>query len=185
MTEQNGRSGEPLRPREQFTFYRSFADALRMLRDPAERCAVYDAICDYALNLDAPVPADLPATAAMAFALIRPILDAGRRKAELRLLPLRQPQEEPEPGMRKRGQFGWVCLSDRQFERLERDLGAAELQRCIAYVDELAQSTGNKNRWRDWNLVLRRCSRENWGRRGGQEGGLNKQYGMMRDWADG
>ena len=26
---------------------------------------------------------------------------------------------------------------------------------------------GNKNKWRDWNLVIRKCSRERWGIRGG------------------
>ena len=36
--------------RGQFTFYASFAAALRRLRDPAERCTAYDAIIDYALR---------------------------------------------------------------------------------------------------------------------------------------
>ena len=26
---------------------------------------------------------------------------------------------------------------------------------------------GNKNKWRDWNLVIRKCSRERWGIRAG------------------
>ena len=42
-------------------------------------------------------------------------------------------------------------------------MGDAELQRCIAYIDESAQSTGNKNKWKDWNLVIRKCSRDGWG----------------------
>ena len=40
--------------RGQFTFYASFAVALKRLRDPAERCAAYDAIIDYALRGAAP-----------------------------------------------------------------------------------------------------------------------------------
>ena len=28
-------------------------------------------------------------------------------------------------------------------------------------------ATGNKNKWRDWNLVIRKCSRERWGLRSG------------------
>ena len=47
------------------------------------------------------------------------------------------------------------------------DLGEEELTRCIDYIDESAQMHGNKNKWRDWNLVIRKCSRERWGIRGG------------------
>lgn len=61
------------------------------------------------------------------------------------------------------GDFGWVKLTNEEYHRLVNDLGEAEVKRCIAYVDESAQSTGNKNKWRDWNLVLRKCSREGWG----------------------
>lgn len=68
-----------------------------------------------------------------------------------------------------RGEFGWVKLSDEEYNRLIADLGEAELKRCIAYIDESAQSSGNKNHWRDWNLVIRRCSRDGWGLRGGKQ----------------
>ena len=51
--------------------------------------------------------------------------------------------------------------------RLIDDLGEEELTRCIDYIDESAQMHGNKNKWRDWNLVIRKCSRERWGIRGG------------------
>ena len=70
----------------------------------------------------------------------------------------------PTPARRKYGTYGWVMLTDDEHARLEHDLGAVELARCIAYVDESAQGNGNKNRWKDWNLVIRRCSREGWGR---------------------
>ena len=63
----------------------------------------------------------------------------------------------------KYGEYGWVRLTDTEHSRLLADLGLTELQRCIRYVDESAQSTGNKNKWKDWNLVLRRCSRQQWG----------------------
>ena len=72
----------------------------------------------------------------------------------------------PAPTKKSRksyGEFGWVKLTDEEYHRLSNDLGEAEVKRCIAYVDESAQSTGNKNKWRDWNLVVRKCSREGWG----------------------
>lgn len=63
----------------------------------------------------------------------------------------------------KRGEYGWVKLTDEEFERLRHELGDEELQRCIAYIDESAQATGNKNKWKDWNLVIRKCNRDSWG----------------------
>lgn len=70
----------------------------------------------------------------------------------------------PERQVRhKRGQYGWVRLTDEEVDRLTRDLGPDELARCITYVDEAAQTTGNKNKWKDWNLVIRKCSKGRWG----------------------
>lgn len=70
----------------------------------------------------------------------------------------------PEKKVRhKHGQYGWVKLTDEEYERLKIDLGEEELKRCITYIDESAQSNGNKNKWKDWNLVIRKCSRNRWG----------------------
>jgi len=62
-----------------------------------------------------------------------------------------------------RSRYGWIRLSDEEYHSLLNDLGQAEVERCITYVDESAQATGNRNKWRDWNLVLRRCHRDRWG----------------------
>lgn len=69
----------------------------------------------------------------------------------------------PTPSKAKYGKFGWVQLTQDEYTRLVADLGETEAMRCIAYVDESAQSTGNKNKWRDWNLVARKCHRDGWG----------------------
>lgn len=70
----------------------------------------------------------------------------------------------PEKKVRhKYGQYGWVRLTEEEYERLQGEFGDEELRRCITYVDESAQSTGNKNKWKDWNLVLRKCHRDGWG----------------------
>ena len=74
-----------------------------------------------------------------------------------------KPPAPTKPPRKSHGEFGWVKLTDEEYNRLLNDLGEAEVSRCIAYVDESAQSTGNKNKWKDWNLVLRRCHREGWG----------------------
>ncbi len=71
--------------------------------------------------------------------------------------------EPPKPVRHKYGEYGWVRLTDEEHARLLKDLGGEELQRCITYVDESAQRTRNKNKWSDWNLVVRKCHREGWG----------------------
>lgn len=77
----------------------------------------------------------------------------------------------PTKAVRKQyGQYGWVKLSNEEYCCLSSDLGQAELERCITYIDEAAQSSGNKNRWRDWNLVIRRCHRDGWGLKQGNTG---------------
>jgi predicted phage replisome organizer len=78
--------------------------------------------------------------------------------------PTPVPPKKAKPERHKYGEYGWVLLTLEQHARLLADLGPEELSRCIKYIDESAQSNGNKNKWRDWNLVIRRCSREGWGR---------------------
>lgn len=202
--------------RGQFTFYRSFWDAIRKLKK-ADRLSAFEAICAYALDGD-----EIPKTesADALFILIKPVLDTASRKSEGSKTRARQrkdpgktpARQEKDPGMEgeiekekeieiekeleiesegendssppieghtraaakksrqredrhKYGEFGWVRLTDEERARLVMDLGAEETDRCIRYIDEAAQSSGNKNKWKDWNLVIRRCSRENWGRR--------------------
>lgn len=227
--------------REQFTFYASFAKAARKIRKPAERCAFYDALIEYAMTGEMPQPGSVPDVVEMAMELVMPVLNSARRKAEAGrsggksasakteakadLLAENPKQGEnaskkegedkkedkkegekekekenecsfspPAPSAKKqtahqRSANGWVKLTDEQYSALLNDLGADELARCIVYVDELAQSTGNKNGWKDWNLVLRRCSREGWGKRWNQKTGtaseLDDSYRMIREWANG
>lgn len=85
--------------------------------------------------------------------------------------PTQDPPGKPAAHTRKKkdivrkgyGEYGWVHLSDEEHARLLEDLGSEELQRCIQYIDESAEASGNKNKWKSWSVVIRRCSREGWG----------------------
>ena len=66
--------------RGQFTFYASFASAISRIKSKAARCDAYDAIVNYAIY--GSEPEALPESAAIAFDLIRPILDKGAKRAE-------------------------------------------------------------------------------------------------------
>lgn len=68
--------------RTQFTFYESFYKAAKRIKDPSARAEVYDAICEYALYGNDPDIDALSEMAAIAFELIKPNLDASRKKSE-------------------------------------------------------------------------------------------------------
>lgn len=77
--------------------------------------------------------------------------------------PKSSPQGDARPEKHKYGQYGWVRLTAEEYARLVADLGGEEAARCIRYVDESAQANGNKNKWKDWDLVLRKCHAQGWG----------------------
>lgn len=87
------------------------------------------------------------------------------------------------PARESFGEYGWVKLTEEEHSRLINEYGLSEVQRAIAYIDESAQSTGNKNKWKDWNLVVRKCIRDGWGKRQQQQqstGGSFKD--VFGDW---
>lgn len=60
------------------------------------------------------------------------------------------------------GEFSWVKLTDQQYRSLQEKMGDKTLRDCIRYIDRAAQSNGNRNRWKDWYLVLLRCYENGW-----------------------
>ena len=67
--------------RKQFTMYESVYKALRRIRKKQDRADAYDAICAYALYQEEPDMDVMSDAAAIAFDLIRPVLDSARKKA--------------------------------------------------------------------------------------------------------
>lgn len=78
-------------------------------------------------------------------------------------LPPTDGDHSAESEKHKHGEYGWVLLTDAEYGRLEKDWGIDKLSYYITYVDEFAQKTKNKNKYKDWNLVLRNAVRDNWG----------------------
>lgn len=67
------------KPRNQFTFYRSYYDAIQAL-SKRDQSALILAVCAYAIYETE--PKGLSIAASTAFKLIKPTLDSGRKKAE-------------------------------------------------------------------------------------------------------
>lgn len=70
---------EEMIQRTQFTFYRSYWEAIVNL-PKKDRLSAYEAITDYALNGTEP---QLKGAAATAFILIKPTLDTARKRAKM------------------------------------------------------------------------------------------------------
>lgn len=68
--------------RTQFTFYESFYKAISRIKKKADRADAYDIICAYALFQEEPNLDSVSDAVAIAFELLRPVLDKAREKAE-------------------------------------------------------------------------------------------------------
>ena len=67
--------------RGQFTFYSSFQDAAKYIRNKSERCDFYESIINFGLTGIEPDANSLSEKVMLAFALARPNLDSSRKKA--------------------------------------------------------------------------------------------------------
>jgi hypothetical protein len=72
------------------------------------------------------------------------------------------PLDTPTNIKHKYGEYGWVKLTDKQYETLCKDFNKDLIDRVITKLDEYMQSNGNKNKYKDCNLVIRKAIRENW-----------------------
>ena len=179
--------------RDQFTFSRTFWEAISPLPKTVQVEAIM-AMCAYALD-DVEPDGLSPMAAALFMLVrpsldVAAKMSSGGKKRAKRPQPAAEdqdPQAEPReesakeevpsekkdtapakhtaPPKKARAPYGWVKLTDAEYERLCRDLGEVEATYWIRLVDELAQSTYNKNGWKDWNLTVRRAAREKWGSR--------------------
>lgn len=68
--------------RKQFTFYRSFYEAISRIQKTADRLKAYDTVIRYALDGEEPDLDTLSQQVVITFLLIKPTLDSARRKAE-------------------------------------------------------------------------------------------------------
>ncbi len=72
-------------------------------------------------------------------------------------------KEKKQQQKHKYGEYGRVLLTDKELEKLKADYGEEFIMQAIDRLDEYIQSNNNKNRYTDFNLVLRKAIREQWG----------------------
>ena len=108
--------------RTQFTFYVSFYQAISRIKDPAARASAYDMICAYALYQQEPDLDSVPDSVAVAFDLLRPILDKARAKSENGNKGGSKPEANRKQTKFRREQTGKPRKQERGGER-ERERG--------------------------------------------------------------
>ena len=60
------------------------------------------------------------------------------------------------------GEYGRVKLTNSEYNKLVNDYGEDKVAEQIKLLDEYVESNNNKNKYSNFNLVLRKSIRENW-----------------------
>lgn len=60
------------------------------------------------------------------------------------------------------GEFKRIKLTDDEYNRLVNDYGEEFIKKQIKLLDEYVESNNNKNKYTNFNLVLRKSIRDNW-----------------------
>ena len=89
--------------RSQFTFYESFFKAISRIKKKQDRADAYDMICAYALYQEEPDLDSAPDSVAIAFDLLRPVLDKAKAKAEIGKAGGKQTGSKPEANAKQTG----------------------------------------------------------------------------------
>lgn len=73
-----------------------------------------------------------------------------------------EPDAAATPPAPARDENGLIFLADKDYEALQTELGTAELKRVIQYLSTYCRTNGKQ--YKDWPFVIRRASREGWGK---------------------
>lgn len=74
------------------------------------------------------------------------------------------------------GEYRRVKLTEEQYKKLCKEFGKSFIDMQIKRLDEYVESNNNKNKYSNYNLVLRKAIRENWFKIQNNPEWFNKQY---------
>ena len=84
--------------------------------------------------------------------------------------------KEDKPKKEKYGKYGRVKLTTDEYLRLVNEYGEDFIKNQIDLLDEYIESNNNKNKYTNFNLVLRKSIREKWFERNNKNGGSNTVF---------
>lgn len=78
------------------------------------------------------------------------------------------------------GVYKRIKLTEEEYSRLCKDYGKEYIDNQINLLDEYVESNNNKNKYTNFNLVLRKSIRENWFQRNSNRSGGYLENGMFK-----
>lgn len=81
----------------------------------------------------------------------------------------------------KYGTYGRVKLTTDEYLRLVNEFGEEFIKQQIELLDEYVESNNNKNKYSNFNLVLRKSIRENWFKKNNKKGGSSSFLDTMKE----
>lgn len=79
-----------------------------------------------------------------------------------KILDNKEKEINKEKVRHKYGEYGRILLTDKEYGKLIEDYGEDKIKRQISLLDEYIEGNNNKNKYTNFNLVLRKSIRENW-----------------------
>lgn len=71
------------------------------------------------------------------------------------------------------GEYKRIKLTAKEYQKLCEDYGEESLKEQIKLLDEYVESNNNKNKYTNFNLVIRKSFRENWFKKDNKNTGVN------------
>ena len=84
-------------------------------------------------------------------------------------------KEKPKKIKKSYGEYKRIKLTDNEYEKLCEEFNKEFIDNQIMLLDEYVEGNNNKNKYSNFNLVLRKSIRENWFNKGGNDNGNDKQ----------
>lgn len=140
--------------RKQFTFYESMYKALQRIKKKQDRADAYDAISAYALyhkepNLDA-----MSDAAAIAFDLIRPVLDSARKKADSgKQGGSKQKATRKQPGREKEGEEEKEIEDEIEGEEEKKQPPSVSGRSFTLFWEDYPKKSKRDEAWEAWKQL--------------------------------
>ena len=115
---------------------------------------------EYELKNDVGIPSGLPNTINLNLNTNNS-LDNTINLVENKEINNKETKELKNP-KKKYGKYQRILLSNDEFEKLCEEFGKEYIEMVIERIDEYVEENNNKNKYKNFNLVIRKAIRDNW-----------------------
>ena len=113
---------------------------------------------EYELKNDVGIPSGRPNTINLNLNTNINSLDILEENKEIK----NKETKELKTTKKKYGKYQRILLSNDEFEKLCEEFGKEYIEMVIERIDEYVEENNNKNKYKNFNLVIRKAIRDNW-----------------------